>query len=37
MDPIFATIQQILSQQGLTIQDQDANRPWGGFFVINES
>ena len=37
MDPIFETIQQTLSQQGLTIQDQDANRPWGGFFVINES
>jgi mannose-6-phosphate isomerase len=37
MDPIFETIQQTLSQQGLTIQDQDANRPWGGFFVILES
>jgi mannose-6-phosphate isomerase-like protein (cupin superfamily) len=37
MDPLFETIAQTLDQQGFTIQDRDANRPWGGFFVIDES
>jgi hypothetical protein len=37
MDPIFETITQTLIQQGFTIQDRDIQRPWGGFFVIDEA
>src|SRR6478609_4243451 len=34
---IFDTIQSYLDKQGLTVVAKDANRPWGGFFVIDET
>lgn len=34
---IFDTIQSYLDKQGLKVVAKDANRPWGGFFVIDES
>ncbi len=37
MELIFGTIAQTLDRHGFTIQDRDEQRPWGGFFVINES
>jgi mannose-6-phosphate isomerase len=37
MDPIFEKIEQTLIQQGFTIHNRDVTRPWGGFFVIDES
>lgn len=35
-DTIFAEVGDILTQQGFTLERYDFNRPWGGFFVINE-
>jgi mannose-6-phosphate isomerase len=37
MDLIFEKIEQTLIQQGFTIHNRDVTRPWGGFFVIDES
>ncbi len=34
---IFAEVGDILAQQGFTLERHDFNRPWGGFFVINEA
>lgn len=34
---LFATIEQDLKQRGFIIDHWDMNRPWGGFFVINET
>jgi mannose-6-phosphate isomerase len=34
---IFETIAAYLKGEGFTIADQDFNRPWGGFFVLEES
>jgi len=36
-DEIFKAIQQYLDQQGLQVVAKDFMRPWGGFFVIDES
>ena len=33
----FSRIAQSLDQQGFKIVSKDENRPWGGFFVIEES
>lgn len=33
---IFKTIAQEIKQYGLTIAAFDFDRPWGGFFVIEE-
>jgi mannose-6-phosphate isomerase-like protein (cupin superfamily) len=33
---LFQQTEQQLQQQGFTIDKQDQERPWGGFFVINE-
>lgn len=33
---IFSELEKDLQQKGFTINKQDRNRPWGGFFVINE-
>ena len=33
---LFQRTEQQLQQQGFTIDRQDQERPWGGFFVINE-
>lgn len=37
MESIFEEIQQILSSNNLNIASTDFNRPWGGFFVIDEN
>lgn len=34
---VFDEIQQYLDQQGLKVQTIDEERPWGGFFVIEEA
>lgn len=34
---IFEELNKTLTQQGITIVKTDSNRPWGGFFVIEES
>lgn len=34
---IFAEIEKNLNSQGFNIDKQDQTRPWGGFFVIDES
>ena len=33
---VFAEVEQYLYQQNLTIEKEDYNRPWGGFFVLVE-
>jgi mannose-6-phosphate isomerase len=33
---VFETIQSYLDDEGLKIVSKDFNRPWGGFFVIDE-
>lgn len=33
---VFKEIESKLTGQGFTIQDHDFDRPWGGFFVIDE-
>jgi mannose-6-phosphate isomerase-like protein (cupin superfamily) len=33
----FSEIEQDLRQKGFSIDKQDASRPWGGFFVIDEA
>jgi mannose-6-phosphate isomerase len=33
---IFETIAQEIKEKGLTVASFDFDRPWGGFFVINE-
>jgi len=34
---IFNTVKNYLKETGFTICDSDENRPWGGFYVIDES
>jgi len=34
---LFQELEQNLTQQGFSINQQDQTRPWGGFFVIEES
>jgi mannose-6-phosphate isomerase-like protein (cupin superfamily) len=34
---IFDRASQLLEKQGFTIVQKDLNRPWGGFFVIDEA
>ena len=33
---IFQEIEELLQKQGFVIVNKDLNRPWGGFFVIEE-
>lgn len=33
---IFTEVARVLAQQGFSMERTDFNRPWGGFFVINE-
>ncbi|WP_372637442.1 phosphoheptose isomerase [Fodinibius sp.] len=33
---VFEEVAQKINNQGFTIVDQDRQRPWGGFFVIDE-
>jgi mannose-6-phosphate isomerase len=34
---VFKTVEKFLNDSDLRIVDKDFNRPWGGFFVIDES
>jgi mannose-6-phosphate isomerase len=34
---VFAQVETYITSQGYTIIDKDHNRPWGGFFVLDES
>jgi mannose-6-phosphate isomerase len=34
---VFETIENYLKEEGFTVADKDFNRPWGGFFVLEES
>lgn len=34
---LFSQIEQSLTSQGFTIENIDQTRPWGGFFVIDET
>lgn len=34
---VFTAIEEVLMEQHFTIIQQDETRPWGGFFVIDES
>ncbi len=36
-EEVFEKIEQLLDEQGFTIVSRDDNRPWGGFFVIDEN
>ena len=36
-EAIFSQVAQQLTEQGFNIIKQDASRPWGGFFVIDEA
>ena len=36
-DRLFAELEQELQAKGFNIDKQDRTRPWGGFFVIDES
>ncbi|MFZ4863116.1 phosphoheptose isomerase [Sphingobacterium sp. Mn56C] len=33
---LFSEIEKLITEKGFTIEATDQNRPWGGFFVINE-
>jgi mannose-6-phosphate isomerase len=35
-EEVFKQVEQYLVSQGFTIVDKDFDRPWGGFFVIDE-
>lgn len=35
-DDIFLRTKQIIEEKGFVVSDHDFNRPWGGFFVIQE-
>jgi mannose-6-phosphate isomerase len=34
---VFGTVEKFMKDSGFTIVSQDFNRPWGGFFVLDES
>ncbi|HEY8689394.1 MAG TPA: hypothetical protein VIM07_09195 [Chitinophagaceae bacterium] len=34
---VFQRVAEMLQQQGFTIVNKDDNRPWGGFYVIDEA
>ena len=34
---VFASVQQFLDEKGFTVVSRDHARPWGGFFVLDES
>lgn len=36
INALFSKVEETLIGQGFTIHSQDRNRPWGGFFVIEE-
>lgn len=36
-EEVFSTVRQYLADQGLAIDKEDSSRPWGGFFVLDET
>jgi mannose-6-phosphate isomerase len=36
-DQVFNLVEKFLTDLGLSIDTRDMNRPWGGFFVLNEN
>ncbi len=36
-DSVFSAVEQLLLDEGLRIVSKDMDRPWGGFFVIDEA
>lgn len=34
---VFENVAEYLKQQGLNVDKQDSTRPWGGFFVLDET
>ena len=34
---VFESIAEFISNEGFSVISKDQNRPWGGFFVIDES
>lgn len=36
-ETVFKSVQEYIQANGLTIQTKDKTRPWGGFFVIDDS
>jgi mannose-6-phosphate isomerase len=36
-EEVFATVEKYLVSNGYTVVAKDSSRPWGGFFVIDES
>lgn len=36
-DDVFQKVEEFLTEKGLNISTKDLNRPWGGFFVLDES
>jgi mannose-6-phosphate isomerase-like protein (cupin superfamily) len=34
---VFASVEQYLTENGFKIHAKDSSRPWGGFFVLDES
>jgi mannose-6-phosphate isomerase-like protein (cupin superfamily) len=34
---VFDSVQQFIDEKGFTVFSKDHNRPWGGFFVLDES
>ena len=34
---VFEKVQQFIDEQGFTVVAKDHSRPWGGFFVLDES
>ncbi len=34
---VFETIAEFISKEDFSVVSKDQNRPWGGFFVIDES
>ncbi|MES2649352.1 MAG: phosphoheptose isomerase [Bacteroidota bacterium] len=36
-DEVFSAVQQYIDEQGFEVVSKDFNRPWGGFFVLNEN
>ncbi|MCF2499700.1 phosphoheptose isomerase [Dyadobacter chenhuakuii] len=36
-DVVFAKVQQFIDEQGFTVVSKDHSRPWGGFFVLEET
>ena len=36
-DEVFESIAEFIAKEGFEVVSSDQTRPWGGFFVINES